>query len=141
MGKAYRLMMEEVTLEKALEIRHTKGIRLTTSPFGVDIDQYETNPPRYVSRSVKWKGATDFIRTKLEAAIPKIAAIKPQVAGALQMAVKISQAYKGVKDTVIIDRKKYPKKAIEQKKWREKPDLVSEYNRLKAEAGWVKPKY
>jgi len=102
MGKAYRLVMREVTLEDVVRIRASDGMRLTTSPFGVTPEQYEKNPPIYVGASVAWKHHPDRM--------------PPAVRAGLEKAIKISKSCAGILGTVIWNGKLYPKKCIEQKK-------------------------
>ena len=57
MGKAYRLIQAELTLQDVIDIRENPNMRLTTSPFGVTPAQYEKSPPIYPGKAVAWKGA------------------------------------------------------------------------------------
>jgi hypothetical protein len=102
MGKAYRLVMHELTLRDIMDIRADEKYRLTTSPFGVTPEQYERNPPIYVGAAVAWKMHPERM--------------PPAVKAGLERAIKISKACAGILGTVIWNGKLYPKKCIEQKK-------------------------
>jgi hypothetical protein len=141
LGLAYRVLVREIGPDEIFDYRFRKDRRLTTSPFKYPKALYRIMPPRYPSRAVKWKGLNDFRRTKIEVTLPKLAAINPQVAGALKTATTISKAFSGVKGTVEIDGMLFPKKAIEQKRWMERPDLIAAYKSNAAEAKWAKPSY
>lgn len=102
MGKAYRLVRPQLTVDDIIAIRSRDDLRLTTSPFGITPVEYEKNPPIYVGAAVPWKHNPD--------AMP--AAVKAGLANA----IRISKKYAGVRGTVLWNGKLYPKKCIEQKK-------------------------
>lgn len=118
LGKSYRLVKPVVTFESYVRginaIRHDPKVRLTTSPFGITPEQYETDPPIYVGDAVRWKGtkhakgATGMTKEFLERA-PK------EVVAGLRAAIKISKKYAGTKGTVLYNGKLYPAKCIAQK--------------------------
>jgi len=103
MGKAYRLVMPQLTVMDVLRIRGDNSMRLTTSPFGVTPEQYEKNPPIYIGAAVAWKGKT---YKDLPAAVK----------AGLDKAIKISKACAGIRGTRIWNGKVYPAKCIAQKK-------------------------
>lgn len=118
MGKAYRLIQAELTLEDIIRIKADPNSRLTTSPFGVTPEQYEKTPPIYPGRAVGWKGAVgmdDMYRKALRYGKGSADAL---VTG-LKKAIKISKAYAGVTGTVLYEGKLYPAKCIAQKRWKE----------------------
>jgi hypothetical protein len=114
MGKAYRLVMHELTLRDIMDVRSDPKYRLTTSPFGVTPEQYERNPPIYVGGAVSWKGVKgDAFWAIADKHVGKKGI---GLGNALRKAIKISKACAGVYGTVLFNGKLYPKKCIEQKK-------------------------
>lgn len=118
MGKAYRLIQAELSLEDVIRIKADPNMRLTTSPFGVTPASYEKSPPIYPGRAVAWKGAAG-----MDDMYKKALAYGKSSADALQKglekAIKISKHYRGVTGTVLYEGKLYPAKCIAQKRWRE----------------------
>jgi len=110
MGKAYRLIRPQLTVEDIMKIRFNPRYRLTTSPFGLTPEEYERNPPVYLGRAVSWKGVKG---------IEEVEKKNPRVAAGLRKAIKISKAFAGTYGTTIYNGRVYPKKAIEQKRWKE----------------------
>jgi len=114
MGKAYRLVMPQLTVMDIISIRGNAKVRLTTSPFGVTPEQYESNPPIYVGGAVSWKGIKG---DAFWAIADKHVGKKGVGLGTgLKKAIKISKACAGIFGTVLYNGKLYPKKCIEQKK-------------------------
>lgn len=126
MGVAYRLIRPELTVEDIIKYRDSPKYRLTTSPFGITPEQYEKNPPIYVGNAVLWKGTKGIAEfTKAALAGCTTASKGKALVDGLGLAIKISKAYKGVKGTTLYKGKLYPRKCIEQKKWKEEhPDLA-----------------
>jgi len=102
MGKAYRLVMPQLTVMDIIRIRGDDSIRLTTSPFGITPEQYADNPPIYVGAAVAWKHHPERM--------------PPAVKAGLQNAIKISKACAGIRGTGIHNGKVYPAKCIAQMK-------------------------
>lgn len=114
MGKAYRLVMPQLTVYDIISIRGNNKVRLTTSPFGITPEQYVTNPPIYVGGAVAWKGVKG---AKFWDVADKYVGEKGVGLGnGLKKAIKISKACAGIAGTVLFNGKLYPKKCIEQKK-------------------------
>ncbi len=107
MGKAYRLVRPQLTLEDIMRLRTDSEYSLTTSPFGITPAEYAANPPLYLKRAVAWKGkmGAEFERTAPSAVVE-----------GLKKAIRISKACAGIKGTVLHNGKLYPRKCIEQKK-------------------------
>jgi len=118
LGKAYRLIQAELTLEEVIRIKADPNMRLTTSPFGVTPAQYEKAPPIYPGRAVSWKGAVGIDDTYRKALAYGKGSADALISG-LKKAIKISKAYAGVMGTVLYEGKLYPAKCIAQKRWRE----------------------
>ncbi len=111
MGTAYRLVKPVVTFESYVEgiraIRKKKGIRLTTSPFGLTPEQYANDPPIYVGDSVPWKGVEG---------IQAVRALNSAVADGLEKAIAMSKRHAGEKGITLYNGKLYPVKCINQHK-------------------------
>jgi len=102
LGKAYRLVRPQLTVDDIINIRSRDDLRLTTSPFGITPAEYANNPPIYISAAVAWKHN------------PK--AMPPAVRAGLNKAIAMSKACAGIKGTGIHNGKLYPRKCIEQMK-------------------------
>ena len=116
MGRAYRLVKPIVTFENYVRgiqsIRNSKGIRLTTSPLGITPEQYASDPPIYVGKSVPWKIAG---RGAKGGGVPaSLRAINPAVAAGLERAIKMSKEYAGTYGTQIVNGKLYTNKNVKQ---------------------------
>lgn len=118
MGKAYRLIQAELTLQDVIDIRADPNMRLTTSPFGVTPAQYEKSPPIYPGKAVGWKGAVGLDDTYRKALVYGKGSADALITG-LKKAIKISKHYAGVMGTVLYEGKLYPAKCIAQKRWKE----------------------
>jgi len=121
MGKSYRLVRPELTLQNIIDVRSDNKVSLTTSPFGVTPQQYETNPPIYVKKAAPWKGYKGlgiggFERAVMNLGLPGGDVAARRLVDGLKSAIAISKSCAGVKGTELYNGKLYPRKCIEQKR-------------------------
>jgi len=114
MGKAYRLVRPQLTVQDVMDIKSNPKLRLTTSPFGLTPQEYETNAPVYIGKAVNWKGTKGPRGGGMtKAFIDKAPAA---VVSGLRAAIAISKSCAGIKGTTLWNGRVYPRKCIEQKK-------------------------
>ena len=118
MGKAYRLVQAQLTVQDVIRIRNDNTVSLTTSPFGVTPEQYLNNPPIYPKKAVAWKGYKGLGIEGFSRAIRNLIGdtqASNMIAG-LKKCIKLSKECAGIKGTELYNGKLYPRKCIEQKR-------------------------
>jgi len=141
LGKAYYAVPTVLTPEEIIRIRKNPDIRLTTSPFGLTPEEYldPAKRPIYIGAAVGWKGIKGLgfegFKKEVEKLIPRYGLEDmTRLVKGLKKAITISKHFEGVRGVALYKGRYYPKKAIEQKRWREIPELVA---KVEEEAGKV----
>jgi len=121
MGKSYRLVKPQLTMQDIIDVRKNADVSLTTSPFGITPEQYATNPPIYVKKAVNWKGRGGMGIAGFERAVLNEGLCTDDIKGrnlinGLKKAIEISKKAAGTRGTELYNGKLYPRKCIEQKR-------------------------
>lgn len=107
MGTSYRMEKPQVSVQDIIAIKSNPNMRLTSSPFGLTAE--EAAKTVYVGRAAPWKGLTGN-------AFWAEASKHGNLTQGLRSAIAISKSKAGIKGTVWVGGKLYPKKAIAQMK-------------------------
>lgn len=123
MGKAYQIPKSVAYAGlNILKVREDPDHRLTTSPFGITPEQYETDPPLYYGKSAPWKGkkglGIDGFGKVLIAGEGRLGSMtmvaRENLLAGLKAAIKISKKCAGITGTELFNGKLYPSKCIAQ---------------------------